>query len=141
MNAPWHDPDMKVVLFDGVCNLCCGWISFLAARDPAAHLKLASLQSDVGRAISTEAGLSTDDLDTMLFVEGGRIHRKSGAFLRVARHLRWPWPVLALGLVVPRVLRDWCYDRVARNRYRWFGKRDTCLLPTPELERRFLTKP
>ena len=130
--------DDRVVLFDGVCNLCNGWVRFLIARDPAARLRLASVQSDAGRAILAWCGLPVDHFDTMVFVEAGRAYTKSTAFLRVVRYFPRPWPWLSWGLVVPRPLRDWLYDRVALNRYRLFGRQEVCMLPTPEIRSRFL---
>jgi predicted DCC family thiol-disulfide oxidoreductase YuxK len=130
--------DDCVVLFDGVCNLCNGAVRFLLAHDPRGELRFAALQSDTGRAILTWAGLPTDHHETMLFLEEGKLYTKSTAVLRLARHLAWPWRWLAGALLVPQPLRDWCYDRVAGNRYLLFGRREECLVPTPELRRRFL---
>jgi predicted DCC family thiol-disulfide oxidoreductase YuxK len=127
-----------VVLFDGVCNFCNGVVQFLIRRDKDARLRLASLQSEPGQALLKWQGRPLDEFDTMMFVEGGRAYFKSTAALRIARYFRWPWPALSLALVIPQRLRDWCYDRLARNRYRWFGRQETCWLPTPDLKRRFL---
>ncbi len=135
---PGVGPHDCVVLFDGVCNLCSGAVQFLLARDRAGKLRFASLQSDAGRALLEWAGLPTEHYDTIVFVEGGRSYVKSTAALRLTRHLPRPWRWLALALVVPRGLRDWFYDRVAGNRYLLFGRRESCMMPTPELQRRFL---
>ena len=128
----------RVVLFDGVCNLCNGWVQFVIVRDPAARLKLASVQSPAGQAILAWCGLPTDHFDTMVFVEHGKAWLKSTAFLHAVRYLSRPWPWLSLGLVVPRPIRDWIYDRLARNRYRLFGRQESCMMPTPESAARFL---
>ena len=135
---PGIGPEDRVVLFDGVCNLCNGLVRFLIARDPEARLRLASLQSEAGQALLAWFGLPLDHFDTMAFVEAGRPYLKSAAFLRAARYLPWPWPWLSWGIVVPRPLRDWLYDRIALNRYRLFGRQETCMLPTPEIRSRFL---
>ncbi len=132
------EADGRVVLFDGVCRVCSAWVPFLLARDRRRRLRFASMQSDAGRAILAWAGLPTNHSDTMVFVEGERAYTKSTAFLRVVRHLVWPWGWLAVGVVVPAFLRDWLYDRVALNRYRLFGRRETCLVPTPDVAARFL---
>jgi predicted DCC family thiol-disulfide oxidoreductase YuxK len=129
------------VLFDGVCNLCDGLVQFIIRHDPQARLRLAALQSAAGRGFLQRCGRPSDDFDTMVFLEAGRAYFKSTAALRVARYLQWPWPVLSLGLVVPPFVRDWCYDRVSQNRYRIFGKKETCMVPTPDVQLRFLTQP
>jgi len=128
----------RVLLFDGVCNLCNGWVRFVIARDPAARLKLASVQSPAGQAILEWCGLPTDHFDTMVFVEHGKAWLKSTAFLHAVRYLSRPWPWRSWGLVVPRPIRDWVYDRIARNRYRMFGRQESCMMPTPESAARFL---
>lgn len=131
-------PTDCVVLFDGVCNLCNGWVRFLIARDRQARLRLASVQSEAGQAILAACGLPTDQFDTMLFLEKGRAYVKSTAFLRVVRYFPWPWPLLSAGRIVPRPVRDWLYDRVALNRYALFGRQEVCMVPTPDLRQRFL---
>ena len=126
-----------VVLFDGVCNLCNGAVQFVIRRDPRERFRLAAQQSEAASALLSQAG-SGPLPDSLVLVEEGRIWTRSAAVLRIARGLRWPWP-LAYGLiVVPRPLRDWAYARIARNRYRWFGRRDSCMVPIPELQQRFL---
>jgi predicted DCC family thiol-disulfide oxidoreductase YuxK len=127
-----------VVLFDGVCNLCNGGVQFLLAHDRRGALRFAALQSEAGQAILAWAGLPPDEYDTMIFLERGRLYTKSTAVLRIAAHLSWPWCWLAGALVVPQWLRDWLYDMVAGKRYRLFGRLEECLLPRPELLRRFL---
>ncbi len=128
----------RVVLFDGVCNVCSAWTRFVIAHDSGRSLKLASIQSDAGRALLARFGLPVEDIDTMVFIEDGAAHVKSTAFLRAVRYFDAPWRWLAAGIVVPRVVRDWLYDRIALNRYALFGKRDQCMVPTPEIRSRFL---
>ena len=129
---------MPVLLFDGVCNLCNGAVNFLIDRDPEARLRFASLQSASGQQLLRRFELPTDQFDTMVLVEGDRYYTRSTAGLRVARRLKWPWPLLSVFMVVPRPLRDLVYDCIARNRYRWFGQQENCRVPTPELRSRFL---
>lgn len=131
-------PDDRTLLFDGVCNLCNAWVRFVIRRDPGRRFRMASIQSEPGRAILRWAGLPEEDVDTMAFLDGGRVFTRSDAFLNAIRYFRWPWPWLAAAKVVPRPLRDWLYNRVARNRYRLFGRQDTCMLPSPEDRERFL---
>ena len=128
-----------LMLFDGVCNLCTGSVRFVIARDPAARIRFASMQSPAGQAILRDLGLPTDRFESFLFIDGGTVHDKSCAALRVARYLPQPWKALAvLARVVPRPLADLAYRLVARNRYRLFGRRDTCMLPEPDVKARFL---
>jgi predicted DCC family thiol-disulfide oxidoreductase YuxK len=134
MNTTEH----PVVLFDGVCNLCNNSVQFLIQRDPKAHLRFTSLQSETGQRLQTEHGIDSQSLDSMLLVEGGRLYRESDATLRMARHLKGAWPLLGAFRIIPRPLRNLVYRWIARNRYRWFGKTEACWLPTPELRARFL---
>jgi predicted DCC family thiol-disulfide oxidoreductase YuxK len=125
-----------VLLFDGVCTLCNGFVRFVIDRDPAGRFQFAPLQSDAARRV---LGAAPQPLpDSLVLVENGRLFTRSTAALRVARGLRFPWPLAYLFVAVPRPVRDWLYDAVARNRYRWFGRRDVCMVPTPELRARFL---
>jgi predicted DCC family thiol-disulfide oxidoreductase YuxK len=126
-----------VLLFDGVCTLCNGVVQFVIQRDPAGRFQFATLQSDAARRLLQAAPQPLPD--TLVLVEDGRMFLRSTAVLRVARGLEFPWPLAFVLVVVPRPLRDWVYDIVARNRYRWFGRRDVCMVPTPELRARFLT--
>lgn len=127
-----------VVLFDGVCNLCNGSVQFILKRDPQGRFRFASLQSEPGRRLMTEHGLDPDALSSVVVVEEGRVWKESSAALRIARHLPGAWKLLGIFTLVPRPLRDAAYRLIARNRYRWFGKMETCWLPTPELKGRFL---
>ena len=127
-----------VILFDGVCNLCNGFVQFVIERDPEARFRFAALQSDAARRLVGGLRIPGSLPDSIVLVEDGRAFLKSTAALRIARGLRAPWP-LAYGLVVvPRALRDRVYDLVARRRYGWFGRRDTCMVPAPELRSRFI---
>lgn len=128
-----------VILFDGVCNLCNSSVNFVIDRDPAGYFRFAALQSEPGALLLRRHGLDEAFLDGVVLIEAGRCYSKSGAVLRVARRLGWFWPLMALFLVIPPVIRDWVYGIVAKRRYRWFGQRESCRMPTPELESRFLT--
>ena len=132
-----------IVLFDGVCNLCNGAVQFILDHERDHALRFASLQSDEGARLLVAHGRKAlaagESPDTMLLVEGGTLYDRSTAALRIARHLRAPWRWGVVFFVVPRVLRDFVYGVVARNRYRWFGKTDQCRLPTPELKARLST--
>jgi predicted DCC family thiol-disulfide oxidoreductase YuxK len=126
-----------VILFDGVCNLCNGSIQFIIERDPGRHFQFAPLQSQAASRLLASAAPQPLP-DSMVLVEDGRLWTRSTAALRIARRLRFPWPAAYAMIVIPRPLRDWIYNLVARNRYRWFGKREACMVPTPALRARFL---
>ena len=127
-----------IVLFDGVCNLCNGSVQFLLRRDRQRRFRFAALQSAAGRALLEQYGLSTQTLETIVVLEGGQARVRSDAALHLARRLPWPWPVLVAFTILPRPLRDALYDFVARHRYRWFGRTESCMLPTPDVADRFL---
>jgi len=138
MAEPMETPD-AVVLFDGVCNLCNGWVRFVVRRDPHRRFRFASLQSTFGADALRRHGLPADYLGSILLLEKQVLFTKSDAVLRIVRGLRWPWPLGIVLFVIPRGLRDVVYDWVASNRYRWFGKRESCMLPSPEDAGRFLS--
>ena len=134
------DPrEHPIVLFDGVCNLCEGAVRFAIERDPTARFRFAPLQSPLGRTLLLRHGYDPDAIDAVVLVDGEGAHDRSTAALRLAAGLRGPWRWLASPLLlVPRRLRDAVYGWIARHRYRWFGRRAECLVPTPELRARFL---
>jgi len=117
---------------------CNGLVQFVIRRDPDGHIDFASLQSEAGQALAAEAGLPTDDLTTAVLYHEGRFYLKSDMALEVARLLGGLWSVLYVFKLVPGSVRNALYDWVARNRYRWFGKRESCMIPTPDLKARFL---
>ena len=129
-----------IVLFDGVCNLCNGAVNFIIDRDPRGTFRFAALQSDAGRRTLEGLGRSIPDgaPGSIVVVDDGRLYERSGAVLCIARHMRGAWPLLAGLAVIPRPLRDALYRWLAARRYRWFGKSDSCRVPTAELRARFL---
>lgn len=128
----------RVILFDGVCHLCQGAVKFIIKRDPAGRFRFASLQSKAGSRMLHAAGALEEVPDSVVLIERGTYYTRSAAALRIARGLRFPWPLLYALIVVPRGLRDAVYQYVASHRYRWFGKDESCLVPTRELKERFL---
>lgn len=141
-----HDPLVTelagghpVMVFDGVCNLCHGWVKFALQRDAGDHLRFIAAQSPLGMAFLTRNRLPADVFESFYLVEDGLILQKSRGFLRMARHLRRPWPWLSVFEVLPAWLLDPLYDLIARNRYRWFGRRELCLVPDLDANERFLT--
>ncbi len=128
-----------VVLFDGVCNLCHGAVRFILERDRHRRFRFASLQSPAGRGLLEAHGRDPDALDTMvLFDPEAGVFERSDAALRIARGLRFPWPVLTAFRIIPRPLRDAVYNWIAAHRVRWFGQRDSCGIPSQEDRARFL---
>lgn len=127
-----------VVLFDGVCNLCNASVDFILKRDKRDYFRFTALQSDAGGEIMRANALDPGKLDTFLLYEKERIYARSTAALRVARRLSGAWPLLYAFIIVPRPIRDFFYNRIAKNRYRWFGKRQTCRVPTPLERSKFL---
>ena len=131
--------DVKsVILFDGVCNLCNASVDFIIRNDPRAYFQFAALQSQAGQRLLAQAGISTDRLEAVLLWENGQLYSASTAALHIARRLRFPWLLFYAFMLVSSAVRDAIYLWVARNRYRWFGRRDTCRLPTPAERARFL---
>jgi len=135
---PMESSAHPILLFDGVCNLCSGSVQFIIRRDPEGRFCFASLQSEVGQRYLDELRVDRDAVDSVILIEGGRWYKESDAALRIARLLGGPWRVLGVFRLLPRPLRDRLYRFIARHRYRWFGKRESCWLPTPELRERFL---
>lgn len=128
-----------VIVFDGVCMLCNGWVHFLLRHDHAGRLRFATMQSTRGRGLLAAHGLDPDDPTSFLLVEDGRAFVGADAIRRVVGGLGGAWRIAHAIAWVPRAQRDRLYRWIARNRYRWFGRRDACLLPTPEQQARFLS--
>ncbi|MEX2528178.1 MAG: thiol-disulfide oxidoreductase DCC family protein [Gemmatimonadota bacterium] len=133
-----RSPGAPILLFDGVCNLCTASVRWVLPRDPDGNFRFASLQSEVGRKLLLDAGGNPEELDSVVLLEGGRLWERSTAALRVARKLKAPWPLLYAFILVPRPIRDWVYDLVARHRYRIFGRKEECMIPEPGVQERFL---
>ena len=134
-------PQRPLILFDGVCNLCNSAVQWVIEHDKEVRFDFASLQSDAARRV-LERDLDAEQIDalpdTIVLVDSDGVHTRSTAALRIARGLGSRYALLALGFVLPRPIRDAVYNLVAHNRYRWFGRRDTCMMPTPEVAERFL---
>ncbi len=134
-----EDNKKQIILFDGVCNLCNSSVQFIIKRDKKDIFRFAALQSDVGQELVRERGIDTSKVDSIILIQPEMAYYvKSDAALRIARSLSGLWPALEIFLWLPSGLRDLIYDLVARNRYRVFGKRDACMIPTPELKEKFL---
>ncbi|HUQ97181.1 MAG TPA: thiol-disulfide oxidoreductase DCC family protein [Chitinophagaceae bacterium] len=127
----------SVLFFDGVCNLCNGAVNFIIAQDKKAVFQFAPLQSEAAQQLLQPYG-DFKKLDSVVLLADGQLFQKSIAALKVLKFLPWYWQWMQVFWIVPRVLRDAIYDFIARNRYRWFGKKAVCMLPSPEVKNRFL---
>ncbi len=130
--------DRVVMVFDGVCVLCSGMVRWIIARDPDARIAFASAQGPMGQSLYANLGLSTEVFDTFLLVSGGRVFTRSDGVMEIMRTLGGAWRLVLLGKIIPRPIRDWAYDRIAQNRYRWFGRTQSCLVPDAAMRARFL---
>ena len=127
----------RIILFDGVCNLCNSSVQFIIKRDSTGYFKFASLQSKTGQTLLKKHGL-TNDLNSFVLIENDQVYLKSSAALRVCSKLGRAWRILSLFRFLPLFIRDFLYDIIAKNRYKWFGKKERCMLPLPEWKHRFL---
>jgi len=130
--------ETNIVLFDGICNLCNKSVQFIIHRDPKSKFRFASLQSEVGKSLMRQIGLSTENNNSLVYIRDNRFYIKSTAVLRILRCLGGGWLLLYGLIIIPRFLRDWGYDFIAKRRYRLFGKRASCMIPSPEDRARFL---
>ncbi len=127
-----------VLIFDGVCELCSTSVNFILRWEKGHEIKFTANQNPPGRALLEQFGENPDEVSTIYFIEQGKIYKQSAAVLRIARRLRFPW-FLGYGfIIVPRFIRDFFYKLIARNRYRLFGQKETCRIPTPDEMARFL---
>lgn len=129
----------KIILFDGVCNLCNGSVIFVLQREKKPVFQFASIQSEAGQELLAWCGLPKDYNQAVIYIDQGKGYLGSTAALKIGQALKFPWSFMSsAGLIVPRFIRDWVYRLIASNRYRWFGKRDVCMVPTKDLKARFL---
>jgi len=136
--VPDFKDDKPVIVFDGYCVLCSRWANFVIKHDGAKRFRLLAAQSDLGEALYAHFGIKSDDYDTNILIEDGRIRVKSDGSLAMFAGLGFPWSAMSVFRLVPRPLRDWMYDRLARNRLKWFGQHEQCYLPPPGETDRFL---
>jgi len=126
-----------IIVFDGVCNLCARSVGFIIQRDPHKQFRFAAFQSATGEQLARTPGFPAH-MESLVLIEGGNCYTKSDAALRIARQLSGGWRGLGWGRIFPRFLRDAIYDLIARRRYRWFGRMDQCLVPSPDILDRFI---
>lgn len=128
----------KIILFDGVCNLCNGAINFIIKHDPKGIFKFASLQGETGKKLLAQHNIDPQETDSIVLIDNDQVSVKSSAALRIAKNLNQGYPFLFGFMIIPTFIRNGVYDFIAANRYKWFGKKESCMLPTPELRSRFL---
>lgn len=127
-----------VILFDGVCNLCNHIVQFIIKRDKKKQFLFASLQGKTGQDVLKKFNLSANDFNSFIILEGDKIYTRSTGALRMLKKLGGGWKLFYGFIIVPKFIRNAVYNWIARNRYKWYGKRDECMIPTPELKERFL---
>ena len=128
----------SIIFFDGVCNLCNNSVKFIIKRDKHKRFLYASLQSDAARDILLQFKIKNSNLDSIILLENGKFYQKSTAILKIAKQLNGLWKLNYGFLIIPKLMRDFIYDIIAKNRYKWFGKREVCMLPTGDMKLRFL---
>lgn len=129
----------KIILFDGVCNLCNGAVQFIIKRDDKDIFRFAALQSEVGKQLTSARSIDTEKVDSIILIEPGvAYYTKSTAALKIANELGGIWPAMSIFQWLPQSIRNIVYDFIARNRYKWYGKKEACMIPTPELQSKFL---
>jgi len=130
--------DPFIILFDGVCNLCNGFVRFVIKQDAKAKFKFCSLQSETAKSILSGYNLNPEGLNSVVLIAQGKAYSKSDAALKILQHLGGFWLLTAVFFIIPRFFRNALYNFVAQNRYRWFGKSANCTLPNQDLQNRFL---
>ncbi|MGM0498410.1 MAG: thiol-disulfide oxidoreductase DCC family protein [Bacteroidota bacterium] len=135
LTGEYHKP---IVLFDGYCNLCSNSVVFVVKREKRDVFRFASLQSGFADKLLKKVSIENEPPDSIMLVEGDRTYFRSSAALRIAKKLKWPWPLLYAFIIIPRFIRDWVYDAIAKRRYRWFGKKDQCFIPPKDMSHKFL---
>jgi len=128
----------QIVIFDGLCNFCNGAVNFIIRRDRRGVFSFVPMQSETAQQLLARHDINGADQDTIVLIANEYVFVKSEAALEICKHLSGGWKYLRIFRILPRRWRDWLYTRFAKNRYRLFGKRETCMVPTPELKERFL---
>jgi len=127
-----------IVLFDGVCNFCNYWVNFAIKRDRKKKLLLTPLQGETAKQFLSQYNINPTSLNSVIIIDAGKAYTQSSAAIRICKHLNGGWKLFYGLIIIPKIIRDFFYNIIARNRYRWFGKKESCMIPTPELKERFL---
>jgi predicted DCC family thiol-disulfide oxidoreductase YuxK len=128
----------NILIFDGLCNLCNGSVNFILKRDKEGKIKFASLQSEIGIELTTKYNIDTNIVDSIILIKNNEVFVKSSAVLEILKDMPIGWRVFRIGIILPKFIRDWMYDVIAKYRYRIFGKKDECSIPPKNVQDRFL---
>ena len=131
------DTNHPLLLFDGLCNFCNKWVNFIIRHDKEKKIRFTALQSDAGKDLIKKFNLPSNE-DTVILIDDGKVFTKSSAALRIMKLIGGIYYPLFLFIVIPKYIRDFCYDSIARNRYKWWGKRNECMVPTEDIKDRFI---
>lgn len=130
--------DQRLILFDGVCNFCNYWVNFAIKKDRRRKLKFTTLQGETAKEVLPRYHINPTSLSSVIFIDNGKAYTQSSAALQICRHLNGGWKLFYSLIIIPKFIRDFFYNIIARNRYKWFGKKEECMVPTPEIKDRFL---
>lgn len=130
--------NQPIILFDGICNFCNSAVNFTIKRNTKANILFAPMQSAAGQKLLQQHDLPLDDMQSFIFIENGVVYKQSTAALIVCRHLKGLWPLCYGLIIIPKFIRDGIYNWIAKNRYKWFGVRQQCMIPSPDVKTRFL---
>ena len=130
--------DNPIILFDGVCNFCNYWVTFAIKRDRKNKLKFTPLQGETAKQLLPQFHINPSSLSSVIFIDNGKAYTQSSAAIQICKHLDGGWKLFYALIIIPKFMRDGLYNIIARNRYKWFGKKESCLIPTAELKERFL---
>jgi predicted DCC family thiol-disulfide oxidoreductase YuxK len=136
--VPGFADDRPIIVFDGECALCSAWVQFALRHDRQKTYRFLAAQSQLGAALYRHYGLSSTDYETNILIKGGVALFKAEGSMQMIAGLGLPWSLINVGRMLPRPARDWLYSLIARNRFRWFGRRDSCFMPSPDNVGRFL---
>jgi predicted DCC family thiol-disulfide oxidoreductase YuxK len=130
--------EKPIVLFDGVCNFCNYWVNFAIKRDKKKKLKFTTLQGATAKQLLPQYHINPTSLSSVLFIDKGKVYTQSSASLRICKYMDGGWKLFYGFIIIPKFIRDFFYNIIAHYRYKWFGKKESCMIPTPELRERFL---
>lgn len=128
----------KIILFDGVCNFCNYWVNFAIKRDRKKKLKFTTLQGETAKQLLQKFHINPISINSVVFIDKDKAYTQSSAAIRICKYLNGGWKLFYGFMIFPKFIRDFFYNIIARNRYKWYGKKESCMVPTPEVKERFL---